>query len=466
MTVPTFNDPESVGALLESLESNARRFGWKLPPIVIFDASSDVSSAARIRALANSVDRTRSPAIYLAANVSPLATLPSIHDFNASHRGLCSLDEVAGMFNSTAGGNLNLCFTYFGPDVSVLNFDHDVLPVVEVPEEALRTLATSNVSLADDVVRFECPASDRATRRIPVDFMYALRTSAQSFVLAGREVVEGDDESYKLVQLGGAATEAQYAVGHICGVQDHSARYLLELVLAREASLSCASPPRFIPKNPVFPALVTASKLITTTLTFRRHDLADSSVGFVGTGVRVHDFLTGAFQRALCDRPIFWAPVYFLHNRKYGLREEREYGRYLLNEEYMHVFLDLCTRLGAMGFAGNFELLSNNWRHSLEQAPLAQFIDRFLERAEGLRNRLRSLKVDETYLAAAESIDAAFRLGESPAAARAHHLGQLLYEANRVSSHLDRRSQINMLGRLEGTRRWQSLTSRHCENGS
>ena len=457
ITVPAFNDPDVLAELLADLRANAELFDWGDVPVVVFDASNDPERAAAIRDLVSSLRTGRLCGVYVGREEAHPPTLPGTAAFTSAYAPL--VPDPTGMFNPSVGGNLNVCFSYFGPEVTVANFDHDVLPSVDVPAAALDVFATSSVLPRGDLWRVEVPSADSATRRLPVDFMsaFGLRNPGAVFAVTGAEVTEGDDESYKWLRLeDGPSDGAEFAVAHIAGVQDHSARFLLNSVLDRGVSLSGARPAPFVPAHPVLPVAAARSKLITTTLTVRRHDVGAQSLGFVGTSVRVHDFLTGSFLRVFGGRPLYWAPVYLTHNRRYGLRGEKRYGEYLLNEEYMRVFLTLAERLEAQGSVSSWGDLARNWRETVRDAPLDDMIGEFLTDARALRARLAWARVDATYVAAADSIGATFRLDSGASECRRFHLERIAAEAERITAHLTHRSLVNKLGGAAGVERYRA----------
>lgn len=466
ITIPAFNYHEGLRNLLDELARNAELFAWEGIPVVVFDASSDPKIAEQNLALVRARDSDRLRAAYVGARVCHPSGLKSTQEFVHSLLPIAGIDQVSRMFNPSVGGNLNTCFSYFGPDATVLNFDHDVLPSVEVPVGALLTLGTSDVPLSNSPLRMEVPAEASEIRRLPVDFLHSVERCIDgrpSCVLTGDEMVEGDNESYKLIQLSDASpVESEYLVAHICGIQDHSARFLLDSVLERGLSLRDAAPERFVPARPVYAASVSGSKLITTTLTMRRHGLDAPSLGFVGTSIRVQDFVTGAFHRTLSGRPILWAPVYLTHDRRYGLRGEARFGEYLLNEDYMRAIREMIDRLHIDGRAASLGELRRRWQEVSHLFALPEFIDKFLDSARGLTSRLKAKRVDETYDVAADSIARAYGLrGSGPRRLRARdrHQEALMAEIERVSQHLEHREAVNSLGRQDGLERLAGLSA-------
>lgn len=458
ITIPAFNAPDRLAALLDGLLENAAVFGWTGVPIVVFDASSEEFRAAN-RRLVRERSTGRADIAYLGAEHARPPALADLSAFAASHAraGL----PGAELFNASAGGNLNCCFSYFGPDVTVLSFDHDTVPSVDVPVQALDSLDCSTVELDGGVHLVEVASAAQPTRRIPVDVLSASRPRdpGEAFVLAGREVVLGDNESYSALALDEAATRpAEYAATHIAGMQDHSARFLIESALEAGDSLLRVTPRRFVPAKPTLPISAARSKLATTTLTVRRAGLPGESVGFVGTHVRVHDLLTGRLQWLLHRRPVYWAPVYVTHDREYGLRQERRYGDYLLNEEYMRAILEVVSAVEHAGPAPSWPELAARWDGALRGWAAEATIDAFVDRARDLVRRLHEARVDPSYEHAAESIAAAFRLDASPSSARAHHRTEISREAARVSAHLRSRPWVNAKGRVAGGAYYRALT--------
>jgi hypothetical protein len=378
--------------------------------------------------------------------------LPTFAGLIAEYEGAVPGDTLREAFNTSVGGNLNTCFSYFGPDVSVINFDHDVLPSVEVARDVLDHLETSMVDLAAGDLRLERGAAAGGIV-IPVDFMRA--STVPHFLLVGEEIAEEDDQSYMRLRVGGERREPEFVVSHIAGVQDHSAQFLLNQTVEARATLTAATPHRFTPAAPVAPVLAHRSKLITTTLTHRRHGLAPHSLGFAGTEIRVQDFLTGSFQNVLGGRPIYWAPIYLTHNRKYGVRQEGDFGRYLLNEEFMYVFLEAARLLEAGGGCQDFETLAGRWEGSIRQVLTDERLEAMLQTGERWSDRLDDEAIDHSYHTAAASIRAAFGLMLDHGAARGDLRARIEFEARLVARYLRARPVIDALGRQAGARRYE-----------
>ncbi|CAH0127687.1 hypothetical protein [Roseomonas sp. CECT 9278] len=449
ITIPAFNAPDLVEALLLALQDNALLFGWKAP-IVLFDGSSTEDLQRAIERLAVRHSAEPCPVVYLGRKHSSVAEMPSIDAFVSAAAKALDDSSIEELFSTSVGGNLNCCFSYFGPDVSILNFDHDVLPSVEVNEDILSRLETSCVaSVGEDVLIERGEPAVGLGVQIPVDFMSAIRVS-DSLCLTGDEVRDGDDESYRKIKLHHLSGNAEYWVTHIAGIQDHSARWLLEGALLRRESLRGAEPSRFAPTAPTLPALVFRSKLITTTLTLRLAGGAGVSFGFAGTRVRVQDFVTGTQHNASTGQPIGWAPVYMTHNRKFGMRGEEDFGGYLYNEEIMYAFLSALEAIEIRASHGQVSNFADVWKEEAALAISSTWARAVRERAQHWCKVLEQNPVDASYSRAARSIRNHFMLDESDAVAEIELLACAGAESNLIERHVRTRERLNTALRERG----------------
>jgi hypothetical protein len=332
----------------------------------------------------------------------------------------------------------------------VINFDHDAVPVVTVPTAVLSDMETAVVRLPGDgalSIEFGGHAPEGALRTLPVDFMRAVARSGNGggFTLIGSEAVSGDDESYSAIDLGGTDAECEYVVAHIAGMQDHSARYLLDTAVLNGETLRGIAPPLFYPVKPALPARVRESKLTATTMTVRRHDVGQSSIGFVATEVRVADLLTGIFHEHLTRRPMYWAPVYLTHLRAPGLRDEERFGRYLLNEEYMRILRGLAVRMRPPCAPSSLTTLASHWDQAVSKGGLEHEATLLVQHGAIAADALRRVAVDDSYPAAAASIEHEFGASRNASSAAQVHVRILREECQHISWHLRARDTLNTL---------------------